>query len=92
MSHLLFSASLWLHCGFPADGKVLFRSAISLFPGGTLNLCVLTFRDIDFGCCSNDFHCLASTCLDSSQELCSFQHTHWEMELEKAKHKMESVR
>lgn len=49
------SSSPWLCCGFPIDGKVLFRS---LFPRGTLSLRVLTFNYTGFGCCGNDFHCL----------------------------------
>lgn len=64
------TAALHLRCcAFPAAGKVLFRWATALSPGGTLNLCVLTFKDTGFGCCRNDFCCLASACSDSSKEL-----------------------
>lgn len=58
-----------LCCAFPVDGKTSFRSALLSFPGGTLNLCVLTFKDTGFSCCCNDFCSLASTCSDSSKEL-----------------------
>lgn len=67
-------SSPWLCCGFPIDGKVLFRS---LFPRGTLNLCVLTFKDTGFGGCCNDFHCPASPCLNSSKELHTFNFLSW---------------
>lgn len=70
--HICLALQLWC-CAvlFQLMGRVYSDQPLHFFPGGTLNLCALTFKDTGFGCCCNDFCCRPSACSNSSKELCT---------------------
>lgn len=77
MSHLQQLRSSFVVLQFCGWWKGFIQIGVSLCPRGTLNLCALTFKDIGCGCRCNDFHCLASARLSSSEELHTFHFLSW---------------